>query len=150
MKTNLNWAKAVATVGGAGLLPVAPGTWGAAVGAVVLLPFLGKNGLDIFPILLAATAALTWFGAAVARKLEPEWGDDPKPFVLDELVGMWVSLLGHTLTGTNLLLGFLLFRMFDIWKPLGIRRLENVPRGWGVMLDDVGAGLLANALLWLV
>lgn len=150
MKTNLNWAKAVATVGGAGLLPVAPGTWGAAVGAVALLSFWGKTGLDIFPILLVATAALTWFGAAVAHKLEPEWGDDPKPFVLDELVGMWVSLLGHTLTGTNLLLGFLLFRVFDIWKPLGIRRLENVPRGWGVMLDDVGAGLLANALLWLI
>ena len=148
MKTSLRWHKTIATVGGAGLLPVAPGTWGAAVGVLALLPFLGKNGPEILPMLLAVTTALTWFGAAAARKLEPEWGDDPKQFVLDEFVGMWVSLLGHTLTGTNLWLGFVLFRAFDIWKPLGIRRLENVPHGWGVMLDDVGAGLLANVLLW--
>lgn len=144
----LDWAKIIATVGGAGLLPLAPGTWGAAVGALVLLPFLGKSGLEILPVLLVSTAALTWLGAAVARKLEPEWGDDPKQFVLDEFVGVWVSLLGHALTGANVLLAFVLFRIFDIWKPLGIRRLENFSGGWGVMLDDVGAGLFANILLW--
>lgn len=143
------WAKTLATVGGAGLLPVAPGTWGAAVGVAVLLPFAGKNGLDILPALSVATILLTWIGAIVARKLADEWGDDPKQFVLDEFVGVWISLLGHALTGTNLIVAFVLFRTFDIWKPLGIRRLENAPNGWGVMLDDVGAGLLANILLWI-
>lgn len=134
---------------GPGPPPVALGTWGAAVGAVASSCLLWAKTDWIFsPVLLVlATAALTWSRGG-RPQIGTRMGDDPKPFVLDELVWMRVSLLGHTLTGTNLLLGFVLFRVFDIRKLLGIRRLESIPRGWGVMLDYVGAGILANVLLW--
>jgi len=148
MKHKLTWSKLFATVGGAGWLPVAPGTWGAAVGVVSLLPFLNKTGMAMLPVLLPGAVALTWLGAIVAHRLAPEWGEDPKPFVMDEFVGLWVSLIGHVLNWQNLLVGFVLFRIFDILKPLGIRKLEDVPKGWGVMLDDVGAGIATNVLLW--
>jgi phosphatidylglycerophosphatase A len=67
--------------------------------------------------------------------------------VIDEVAGMWISLLLVPLTGPRLVAGLVLFRFFDIAKPLFIRRLEKLPGGLGVMLDDVLAGLYANALL---
>jgi phosphatidylglycerophosphatase A len=143
------WDKTLASVFGAGFLPLAPGTWGAAVGAVLLFPFQQVDNWVFHFILLIAIILLTWFGANIAYRLQPEWGEDPKKFVLDELVGVWVTLLFHSLNWSNILIGFLLFRVFDIWKPLGIRRLENVKNGWGVMLDDVAAGIAANLCLWI-
>jgi phosphatidylglycerophosphatase A len=147
-KKSLQWHKIFATVGGAGLLPIAPGTWGAAVGTLCLLPFLHTNNIVIHTVIFASSVFLTWLGAKVAHDLEPEWGEDPKQYVMDEFVGAWLAILGHAFTPLNLLLSFLLFRIFDIWKPFGIRKLENIPNGWGVMLDDVAAGLAANAVLW--
>lgn len=146
--TRPTWQKWVGTVGGAGLLPIAPGTWGAAAGALFLLPFYGKTGPDMLLGLLIATALATLIGAKAAHDLAPEWGEDPKAFVLDEVAGQWVAMLGLAVTWQNLLVTFLLFRFFDIAKPLGIRRLEAVPKGWGVMLDDLAAGLAANAVMW--
>lgn len=143
-----SWQKWAGSVCGAGFLPLAPGTWGAAAGTLVLLPFLGWSGAQMLPWLAAATLVATWLGAVAAHQLEPEWGEDPKQFVLDEVVGLWVALLGHAVTGPHLLAAFVLFRVFDIWKPLGIRRFERVPNGWGVMLDDVAAGVAANAVIW--
>jgi phosphatidylglycerophosphatase A len=149
MKSRRRALSLLATVGGAGWLPLAPGTWGAAVGVLCLLPWFGRDGWSALPYLSVGTIVLTWVGAKVAHVLSPEWGEDPKQFVLDEFVGVWVALLGHALTGTNVVAAFVLFRVFDIFKPLGIRRLERVPNGWGVMLDDVGAGIVANLVLWL-
>ncbi len=148
MKKISNWQSLLGTFFGAGLLPVAPGTWGAAAGALLLLPFLGKTGAEMLPGLAAASLFFTWLGAKAAHDLAPTWGEDPKPFVLDEVVGMWLAMLFHPVDWPHLAAGFILFRIVDIWKPLGIRRLEAVPRGWGVMLDDVAAGLAANVFLW--
>jgi phosphatidylglycerophosphatase A len=144
------WQKWVGSVGGAGFLPVAPGTWGAAAGVVLLLPFLSCSGSQMLPGLAVATLLATFVGARAAHDLAPDWGEDPKPFVLDEVAGLWVAMLGWPITWPYLLAAFLLFRIFDIWKPLGIRRLEAVPNGWGVMLDDLAAGVASNVciMLW--
>lgn len=139
--------KFFASVGGAGYLPLAPGTWGAAVGALALLPLQSMAAFPLLILLILSSFILTWLGAIVAQKLEPEWGEDPKQYVMDEFVGVWVAMIGHSLSPINILLGFILFRIFDIAKPLGIRRFERVPKGWGVMLDDVAAGIYANIVL---
>jgi len=133
-----------------GFLPVAPGTWGTAAGVLALLPFLGWSGAQMLPGLAAATVVTSFLGAKAARDLAPDWGEDPKPFVLDEVAGLWVAMLGHAVDVPHLLAAFVLFRIFDIWKPLGIRRLEAVPHGWGVMLDDLAAGALSGVLLRLI
>ena len=72
--------------------------------------------------------------------------------VIDEMIGVWIALLGFALTPFNLIAAFILFRFFDIAKPLGIRQLENIKGGWGVMLDDVLAGVYANVVLqlWII
>ena len=148
MKKVNNWQSLLGAFFGAGFLPVAPGTWGALAGAVLLLPFFGKTGPEMLPGLGLASLFFTWLGARAAHDLEPEWGEDPKQFVIDEVVGLWVAMLFHPVDWLHLAVAFALFRVFDIWKPLGIRRLEAVPKGWGVMLDDVAAGVAANVFLW--
>jgi phosphatidylglycerophosphatase A len=70
--------------------------------------------------------------------------------VIDEMVGMWIAVLGLPVSWQYWLAAFLLFRFFDIFKPLGVRRLEKIEGGWGVMLDDVMAGVYTNVLLQMV
>jgi phosphatidylglycerophosphatase A len=137
----------IANVGGLGLLPLAPGTWGAAAGTLLLYPFVGCTGATMWPFLLPMTIVGTIGGAYIAHALEPTWGEDPKQFVFDELVGVWVAMLFVPVYATTLVASFVLFRVFDIWKPLGIRSFERYGRGWGVMLDDVAAGVAANVCL---
>ena len=148
IRLNSGWQLWLGMVGGVGFLPVAPGTWGAAAGILLLLPFLGVNPLLFLPFLLFITLILSYLGAIAARDLAPEWGEDPKSFVLDEVVGVWVAVMGHALDIPHLLAAFVLFRIFDIFKPFGIRRFEAVPNGWGVMLDDLAAGIVSNVVLW--
>lgn len=99
------------------------------------------------------TVGLLVLGTWAAQRVEPAWGKDSYRVVIDEVAGVWVGLLGVPLTGTRLLIGLLLFRFFDIVKPLFIRKMEQLPGGYGVMLDDVLAGvytaLLMHAGLWL-
>ncbi|WP_223649254.1 phosphatidylglycerophosphatase A [Hymenobacter psoromatis] len=93
------------------------------------------------------TLALLAGGTLAAERVEPEWGKDSSRVVLDEVAGMWVSMLGVPVTGLRLLAGLVLFRYFDIAKPLFIRDMEKLPGGAGVMMDDVLAGLYTNLLL---
>ncbi|MBK9339102.1 MAG: phosphatidylglycerophosphatase A [Lewinellaceae bacterium] len=132
---------------GTGLLPVAPGTWGAAAAALLAWPLaVWTPGLLTFELCVLIVAFL-WIGVVGSDLLQDEWGKDPSQTVIDEMVGMWIALLGmpghwHYWVGA-----FLLFRVFDIAKPFGVRRLEKIPGGWGVMLDDVLAGVYANMIL---
>ncbi|MCC6477336.1 phosphatidylglycerophosphatase A [bacterium] len=86
---------------------------------------------------------------AVVRRKNPK-KDDPDPVVFDELVGQWITLLAvpHTIVG--FVAAFFLFRIFDILKPLGVGNLQKLPRGWGVMLDDVAAGFWAGLALTMI
>ena len=80
-------------------------------------------------------------------RVEREWGKDSSKVVIDEVAGMGFTLLFVPPTVPYLITGFVLFRFFDIVKPFYLRRLEHFPGGWGVMLDDLGAGLYAHLVL---
>ncbi|GAA0538766.1 phosphatidylglycerophosphatase A family protein [Chitinophaga japonensis] len=88
----------------------------------------------------------TWSAAGV----EKQWGKDHQRVVIDEVAGMCISLLMVPLSVPYIAAGLILFRFFDIAKPLYIRRAERLPGGWGVMLDDVLAGVYTNLLLQVV
>jgi phosphatidylglycerophosphatase A len=96
---------------------------------------------------IASTIVVTIYGVWGANKVEAEWGKDSSRVVIDEVSGMMITLLFIPITTFNLMIGLLLFRFFDIVKPLFIKRLENLPKGWGVMADDVLAGIYSNIIL---
>ena len=89
-------------------------------------------------------------GVYVGNKVEPYWGKDSYRVVIDEVAGMWITMLFIPANLWQLLIGLILFRFFDILKPLYIRRLEALPGGWGVMADDVLAGVYGNLILQVV
>ncbi len=134
---------------GAGWLPVAPGTWGAALAALLAWPLTILTPQLVPLELTVLIIGFAWIGALGSNVLAEEWGDDPSQTVIDEMVGMWIAVLGLPLQWPYWLAGFFLFRVFDIIKPFGIRRLEKIEGGWGVMLDDVMAGVYSNVLLQL-
>jgi len=140
--------KAIASVLGIGYLK---GGGTVAAAACCLALYLSPNQfLTTDPALAGLlTAGLLGLGTWAAHRVEPAWGKDSYRVVIDEVAGVWVGLLGVPLTGPRLLVGLLLFRFFDIVKPLGIRSMEKLPGGYGVMLDDVLAGVYTAALLHL-
>ncbi|MCF0057003.1 phosphatidylglycerophosphatase A [Dyadobacter sp. CY356] len=93
------------------------------------------------------TLFITIIGTISSDAVEPFWGKDDKKVVIDEVAGMCVSLLFLPSTGAYIIAGLILFRFFDIVKPLYISKAEKLPGGYGVMLDDVLAGICANILL---
>jgi phosphatidylglycerophosphatase A len=141
---------AFASFGYVGFAPVAPGTVGsaAAIPLFLLLRRAGSPWLEI-----AVCGVLVVAGAWSARLAERALGvEDPGPVVIDEVLGMLVSLLFLPGTWPVIVAAFIAFRVFDVVKPWPAGRLEDVPGGWGVMADDVMAGVYANLtiqiLLW--
>ena len=141
---------------GSGFSPFAPGTAGALV-AVIIWTVLFY--VIPFNILLVVTSLLivlfTAAGIWSADKLESEWGKDPSKVVVDEMVGVWIALLAVPVGNVwYILFAFLLFRFFDIFKPLGIRKMEQLEGGIGVMADDILDGIYSFLLLmgvrWLI
>ncbi len=133
---------------GLGLIPFAPGTMGA-LGALVPV-VLARIYLPEPNLALAGLAVIAIFlGIAGAAKVEPTWGKDPSKVVLDEFAGMLISVLWLGPGWMPVAAAFILFRFFDIVKPLGIRRAEALPHGWGIMADDVIAGIYSNILIQL-
>ncbi len=136
---------ALASLGGAGFFPVASGTFGSAIAlALVFVPVY-----NIHLLLLAAAAAGFLIGSFIVGRLEHSYGKDPSIVVLDEAVGMWLVLASPLVPHTWLWLSvaFLLFRLFDIWKPFPIRQIDRREGGLFVMLDDVVAALYASVML---
>jgi len=132
---------------GIGWLPLAPGTWAAAAAVLPIFLFAQSSFVWRNAVLLALIILFTVIGAKAAKALELEWGNDPKQIVIDEMAGVWVAILGCSWNWQYLLAGFVLFRFFDIVKPFGIKRAESIGNGWGVMADDLLAGLYANFLI---
>lgn len=97
--------------------------------------------------MILATGVITLIGIGVATKVEPHWGKDSSKVVIDEVAGMCVSLLFVPVTPVWMITGFVLFRFFDMVKPLYIRKTEALPSGWGVMADDLLSGIYANLVL---
>jgi phosphatidylglycerophosphatase A len=135
-------ARVIATLGPVGSVPLAPAT---AASAVVVLAgwFLPVPALPAALLLVAAGAALSVWSAGEAEKT---LGHDARPIVIDEVVGQSLALLLVPRSAPAFLVAFLLFRVFDIWKPLGARQSQRLPGGWGVTADDVIAGLTACAV----
>jgi phosphatidylglycerophosphatase A len=143
------WARLVATFFGVGWLSPGPGTWGAL--ATVLLWWLLSRFLEPRVQLLAVIVlALLAIGAGIpaATRVAAAYGKkDPQFVVIDEVAGQLITLIGVPVSWKSLLLGFILFRGFDIVKPPPIRQLERLPQGAGIVLDDVAAGLFALAVM---
>lgn len=148
----------IATGFGSGRLRPAPGTWGSL--AAVLVWTLGMHYLPGRSALLAACTApllMTALGIWASGRVVTETGlGDPAFVVADEWAGQWIALLPLIFTGglqgrlwaLHLAAPFLLFRLFDIWKPGPVDAAQRLPGGWGVVLDDVVAGVFAAALVW--
>jgi len=145
------FAIAFATAGGAGFMPKAPGTAGAAVGVMV---YLAMEALHLGAYYLHAIIFLLIVGIWASSRVEHLWGHDAQRIVIDEVVGQMITfgiVAGrYRLSAFYVFLGLVLFRLFDIWKPFPIRHLERFKGGLGVVADDVGAGLYALAALTLV
>lgn len=146
----------ISTGFGSGFAPLAPGTAGALLATIIWyvcslwMSPVGVLGLTVIAILLFTVA-----GVWSANRVAPYWGEDPSCVVVDEMVGVWISLLAAPAGHVKYALGaFVLFRLFDIFKPLGIRRMESLPGGIGVMMDDILAGVygfvVLIALRWLI
>ncbi len=128
---------------GVGLLPKAPGTWGSLFGLLLVL-LTRWNG---FLYTLTFIGLVAWGAWAYKRITDPD--PDPQYIVIDEVCGIFVTFMMIPMTWTTAVLGFALFRLFDIWKPFPLRSLERIPKFWGIMADDIGAGLYAWVILFL-
>lgn len=138
----------LATAGGAGFMPKAPGTAGAAVGVALYLALEYAGAGAYYPhVIILLLAAGVW----ASFRVERFWGHDAQRIVIDEVAGQMIAFAyaadRFQLHAFEIFAGFGLFRLFDIFKPFPIRKLEDLPGGFGVMADDVGAGLYALALL---
>lgn len=130
----------------AGFLPNAPGTWGSFF-ALFPIYFIGLYmpwyGMVLFTLLCSYLTV--W----VSAECERVWGGDPSPLVMDEFAGQGMAFIAIPFTGIlnyDLLLlfvGFIFFRFFDIQKPLGVDKLQQLPGGWGILVDDLLAGFYA-------
>jgi phosphatidylglycerophosphatase A len=137
------WATLAATFFGVGRLHPGPGTWASA--ATVLLWWLLTRWVTAAwqpwaAVLLAVMAVLAGIPAAT-RVARASGLKDPQFVVIDEVAGQLITLIAVPIAWQSLLLGFILFRGFDIVKPPPVRRLERLPEGVGIVIDDVGAGL---------
>ncbi|MCE5306915.1 MAG: phosphatidylglycerophosphatase A [Acidobacteriales bacterium] len=149
-RSTASWcAHILATWFGCGLSPVAPGTAGSL--AAVALAALVERCLNWPPwtIGLTALAALPLAVWAAGRAASDAGKEDPGFVVIDEVVGQWATLAGATASNWKALLaGFLLFRLFDIWKPVPVRQLEKLHGGIGIVADDVMAGVYGALVLY--
>jgi phosphatidylglycerophosphatase A len=146
--------KLVGSVLGIGYVGKGGGTLAAAVCAVFIYgaDLLTQGGRDPGELLRLVylplvTLILTVLGIWSGNGVEAIWGKDSSKVVMDEVVGMLVTVLFHPLGWKTILAGLFLFRIFDIGKPLGIRRTEKLPGGWGVMVDDILAGIYGSIVL---
>lgn len=149
------FAYLTATGFGAGFAPKAPGTFGAleGVGLFLLTLALPLASQQHFMLLVGLNILLFAAGVwASKRTCEISNLEDPSQVVVDEISGQFIALapLAFGWSVGLIILAFLLFRLFDIFKPYPIRKLEHLPNGFGVMLDDVLAGIFAALIVWLV
>ncbi len=150
----------IATTLGCGYWPWGPGTMGAVGGLVLWLPLLFTGDTMIaFGINAALVLIFTFLGAWSGTVAERYWGPDPSRVVMDETVGQWIAMLPLTAFAAcaspwtmwqmwvGVALSLALFRFFDIVKPLGVRSMERFPGGWGIMADDILAGIYSALLV---
>ncbi len=140
-------SKFISTFFGIGLFPLAPGTLASLVIVVLYKYYLFRLDWPLYlAVLLVVIAAGVYFSSVYARSLNLK---DPGKVVIDEVAGQLLALF--LLRPDWVILGatFIIFRFLDIIKPMGVKKLENLPAGWGIMADDLGSGLVVNILMQL-
>ncbi len=138
-------AKIIGSTFGAGFFPIASGTVGSLVAIVALwfVPFSTAS-------LVGASIIFFLIGLWASTVCEEDWGHDPGKVVWDEVVGMMVTVMLLPKHWIVYAAAFMLFRLFDIIKPFPANKSQNLPKGWGVMVDDVIAAIFANIVLQIV
>lgn len=137
--------KLIATVLGIGYVRKGGGTLAAAVCCIIWILVPAGYFTHFWQVLI--TILVTILGVLSGNEVDQIWGKDSNKVVIDEVAGMMVTLLLIPVQLKFIVTGFLLFRFFDIAKPLFIKKMEMLPKGWGVMADDLLAGIYANILL---
>jgi phosphatidylglycerophosphatase A len=141
-------ARLIATWFGAGDLPGAPGTWGslAALPFAALAVFVGGQYL-LAALVIGGFLVGVWASGKLAtfHRLE-----DPQRVVIDEVIGQWLAILPVAFDWRYYAVAFVLFRFADITKPWPLKNLEKLPGGAGIMADDIGAGVYAGVLTWVI
>ena len=142
---------------GSGYSPIAPGTAGALLATLIWWGYasLFNDYYQTLQCTFLLVCIFTFLGIWSSGVSEKYWGKDPSRVVIDEMVGTWIALLAVPVGNVwYILFAFLLFRFFDIFKPLGIRKMEQLEGGIGVMADDILAGIYSFLLLmgvrWLI
>jgi phosphatidylglycerophosphatase A len=137
----------MATGFGVGYSPIVPGT----LGTLLAIPIYYLLSSIAFPLYELTLIGFFFFSSWVSNQAERYWGKkDDQKIVIDEIMGFLVTMLWVPKTIPFIVAGFVLFRFFDILKPFPIRRLEQIKSGFGVVLDDVLAGIYANIILHLI
>jgi phosphatidylglycerophosphatase A len=146
------WAVLIATFFGAGRIKPGPGTWGSLAAAI--LWFFASSHIpptkQAWATVIAAGIVTLVGIPAATRVARANATKDPQFVVIDEVAGQLVTLIGAPLGWKTFLVGFILFRVFDILKPFPVRRLERLPEGTGIVVDDLGAGIYAVAVMHLL
>ncbi len=133
----------------AGYTPHAPGTAGSVLGLGLVWALSGLLGLPLIYYLLV-TLALFALGVWVSSRAEPLFGHDGPEIVIDEIAGVLIVFAGMNLDLVTVVAGFVLFRALDIWKPFPCDRMQRLPGGLGVMMDDGVAAVYTHLLLLLI
>jgi len=141
------WAWTVATFFGSGLLKPGPGTWGSIAAVLLWAAFVllaHPPAITLLVVLTIGIAISLLLGVPAATTVARESGhEDPGFVVIDEVAGQWIALLFCPADWGHAIVALVLFRLFDILKPPPARQLERLPAGWGIVFDDVAAGLYA-------
>lgn len=137
---------AIATVFGAGYLPVAPGTAGSLISA--LLFFLIPAGNSLHLLILAVILPAGYWSGSIGQRL---WGDDPSRVVIDEFAGCWIACLAVPGSWgiSGIAAAFILFRVFDILKPWPVSVFDRMKSPAGILLDDVAAGIISATIIFI-
>lgn len=142
-------ANLISTWFGCGYAPLAPGTVGSLASlavAFVLVRYAAWQPLWLAGLVVVTAAPAVWAADVTARALGQK---DPGLVVVDEVLGQWLALAGaRSLNAKSWIGAFILFRLFDIWKPVPVRNLEKLPGGAGIVADDLMAGLYVALVLW--
>ena len=131
-----------------GYIPGAPGTYGTIVGVLLYLAIYQLPFISYILFCIAFVFFSVW---SIGQVLSDFDSDDPSAVVIDEMAGFFIAMIGHPFSWLTLGMGFVLFRFFDIVKPFPIRLIDRKVKGpWGIVLDDVLAGVFACIVIWLV
>src|SRR5580658_6064772 len=145
----LSLAKIIASGAGVGYIKKGSGTIAALLSCIIWY-FSLKQADSSNWIIAGIIACIFIAGVWASTVVETQWGKDSSMVVIDEVGGMCVSLFLLPVSIQYIIMGFVLFRFFDIAKPFFIRRLEKLPSGWGVMADDLLAGIYTNLILQVI